>query len=172
MKFHTALAAGVLSLLPLAASSAEAAAGKLVLEEFFNGSLTATGVFNNTRDGSKRMMKVAMRGKWDGKALTLREDFVYSDGERDRKTWVFTKTGEGRYVGTREDVIGTADVNQDGDAVRLSYVARVKTAKGDSYDVRFNDLLQLAGPRRVINTAQVTYFVVGVGNVELDIRKR
>jgi Protein of unknown function (DUF3833) len=117
-------------------------------------------------------MKVAMRGVWDGKALTLREDFVYSDGERNRKTWVFTKTGEGRYTGTREDVIGTADVYQDGDAVKLSYVARVKTAKGDSYDLRFNDTLTLTGPRQVLNTAALTYFVVTVGNVELNIRKR
>ena len=170
--FFRASIAAAFSLLPLFPSQSLAAAGKLVLEEFFNGSLTATGVFNNTRDGSKRTMKVAMRGVWDGKALTLREDFVYSDGERDRKTWVFTRTGEGRYVGTREDVIGTADVVQDGDVVRLSYVARVKTAKGDSYDVRFNDLLRLAGPKQVINTANVTYFIVTVGQVELNIRKR
>jgi Protein of unknown function (DUF3833) len=102
----------------------------------------------------------------------LREDFVYSNGERDRKTWAFTKTGDGRYVGTREDVIGTADVYQDGDAVRLSYVARVKTAKGDSYDVRFNDVLKLTGPKQVLNTADVTYYVLTVGNVELNIRKR
>ena len=172
MKFRTAFAAGVLSLLPLFFFDAHAASGKLVLEDFFNGSMTATGVFNNTRDGSKRGMKVAMRGVWDGKALTLREDFVYSDGERDRKTWVFTKTGKGRYVGTREDVIGTADVYGDGDAVRLSYVARVKTAAGGSYDVRFNDVLKLVGPKQVLNTAEVTYFVLGVGNVELNIRKR
>ena len=172
MTFKTLTAASILSLLPLAAAPSQAAAAKLVLEKFFNGSMTATGAFNNQRDGTKRGMKVAMRGVWDGKALTLREDFVYSDGERDRKTWVFTKTGEGRYTGTREDVIGTADVYQDGDAVRLSYVARVKTAKGGSYDLRFNDVLKLAGPKQVLNTADVTYFVVGVGTVELNIKKR
>ena len=40
------------------------------------------------------------------RSLTLGEDFVYSDGEQDRKTWRFTRTAEGRYPGMREDVIG------------------------------------------------------------------
>ena len=84
----------------------------------------------------------------------------------------FTKIAEGRYTGQREDMIGTADVMQDGNAVRLSYIARVKTAKGDNYDLRFNDLLRLVGPKQVLNTADLTYYVVGVGNVELNIRKR
>ena len=169
------LAAGVFAVLPLFASHADAAqraSNKLVLEDFFKGTMTATGVFNNTRDGSRRRMTVAMRGAWDGKALTLREDFVYDDGERNRKTWVFTKTGEGRYVGRREDVIGTADVYQDGDVVRLSYLARVKTAKGDSYDVRFRDTLAMAGPNAVLNTAALSFYVFDVGTVQMTINKR
>jgi hypothetical protein len=152
--------------------AAPAGAAPLVLEKFFNGRFQATGTFDNARDGTQRRMNVAMRGRWDGATLTLREDFVYSDGERDRKTWVFTKVAEGRYVGRREDVIGTADVTQDGDDVRLSYVARVKTKDGSSYDVRFNDLLRLTGPRTVLNTADVTYYVVNVGKVALEIRRR
>ncbi|PSC05932.1 DUF3833 domain-containing protein [Alsobacter soli] len=144
---------------------------KLVLEDFFRGPLRAEGVFFNTRDGSRRGIEVAMRGRWDGRTLTLREDFVYSDGERDRKTWRFTKTGDGVYVGTREDVIGTADVRQDGDAVKLSYTARVRTAAGSSYDIRFADLLRKTGPRAVINTADLSWLFFPVGKAELRIRR-
>lgn len=145
-------------------------ARKLVLEDFFRGPLVAQGEFVNTRDGTRRGLKVRMAGRWDGRVLTLREDFVYSDGEKDQKTWRFTKVGEGRYVGTREDVIGTADIVQDGNDVKLSYTATVRT-KSSSYPIRFADRLAMTGPRSVLNTAQLSYFFFNVGTVRLEIRK-
>src|SRR6478672_5092903 len=77
------------------AARAKASSSKLVLEDFFRGPLTAQGEFINVRDGTRRGVAVKMHGRWDGTTLTLLEDFVYSDGEKDRKTWRFTKTGEG-----------------------------------------------------------------------------
>lgn len=166
-------------LLPLGAGASRAADvptaashGKLVLEEFFRGNLVAEGTFTNTRDGSTRGLKVRMRGDWDGKTLTLVEDFVYSDGEKDRKTWRFTKVAEGRYTGTREDVIGTADIRQNGNDVLLDYTAKVTTKDGKSYNIRFSDVLSLIGPRTVLNTADLTaYWFFEVGKVRLTIRK-
>lgn len=163
---------GVLPVLaaPAVAREAPPVARKLVLEDFFRGPLLAEGEFVNTRDGTRRGVKVRMAGRWDGRVLTLREDFVYSDGEKDVKTWRFTKVGEGRYVGTREDVIGSAEIVQDGNDIRLSYVATVRT-KGTSYDIRFADRLALTGPRTVLNTAKLTYFIFDVGQVALTIRQ-
>ena len=151
-------------------ASAKEAPRKLVLEDFFRGRFVANGTFNNTRDGSKRGLKVAMKGTWNGKALTLVEDFVYSDGERDKKTWVFTKIAEGRYTGRREDVLGEAEIYNDGNDVRLKYVATVRSG-GAGYDVRFNDKLSVVDRRTVLNTADVSYFLFPVGNVELTIKK-
>ncbi len=143
-----------------------------MLEEFFHGNLVAEGVFTNTRDGSKRGLKVRMRGDWDGRTLTLVEDFVYSDGEKDRKTWRFTKVADGRYTGTREDVLGTADIRQNGNDVLLDYTAKVTTKDGKSYNIRFADVLSLTGPKTVLNTARLTaYWFFEVGNVRLTIRK-
>lgn len=168
-----AIVTAALSSTGAAAAAAPPAPGKLVLEDFFRGTLTADGTFTNTRDGTTRGLKVKMKGTWDGSTLTLVEDFVYSDGERDRKTWRFTRTGEGRYVGTREDVIGTADVVQDGNDVRLSYTARVTTKDGSSYRIRFADVLRLKDKRTVINTADLkAFFIVPVGTVDLTIRKQ
>ncbi len=36
----------------------------------------------------------------DGRRLSLFEDFFYADGERDQKTLIFERLGEGRYRGT------------------------------------------------------------------------
>ncbi len=147
--------------------------GKLVLEEFFRGPLTADGFFRSTVDGSVRGLKVTMRGTWDRRTqtLTLVEDFVFSDGEKDRKTWRFTRTGEGRYVGTREDVIGQASVVQEGDAVRLAYKATVRTKGGSAFDVSFDDVLIKTDARTVRNTATVGWWFFTVGEVDLTIRR-
>jgi hypothetical protein len=155
---------------PASARDIAPAAGKLVLEDFFRGPLIAEGEFLNTRDGTRRGLKVRMAGHWDGRVLTLREDFTYSDGEKDRKTWRFTKIGQGRYVGTREDVVGAAEVVEDGNDIRLSYTATVRS-KGSSYDIRFADRLALTRPRTVLNTAKLSYFFFDVGQVSLTIRQ-
>jgi hypothetical protein len=168
------LAIGLVAWLGAAPAQAKPPApftGKLVLEEFFRGPLVAEGEFLNTRDGSRRGLKVRMHGSWDGKVLTLVEDFVYSDGEKDRKTWRFTKVGEGRYVGTREDVVGDAVVLQDGNDVTLAYTATVRTKDGGSYNIRFKDRLALIAPRTVLNTAALSWFVFDVGSVKLTIRR-
>ena len=146
---------------------------KLVLEDFFRGTLTAEGTFTSTIDGSVRGMKVVMKGTWSPKTatLTLVEDFVFSDGEKDRKTWRFTRTGDGRYVGTREDVVGEAEVRQDGDAVRLVYKAVVRTKSGSSFTVSFDDLLVKTDRRTVLNTATVKWLFFTVGEVDLTIRR-
>jgi len=157
---------------PAIASDAPPAAPRtLVLEEFFRGPLLAEGEFLNTRDNTRRGVKVKMHGSWDGKVLTLVEDFVYSDGEKDRKTWRFTKVAEGRYVGTREDVIGEAEVLQDGKDVTLAYTATVRTKDGGSYSIRFKDRLALVAPRTVLNTATLSWFVFDVGRVNLTIHR-
>jgi hypothetical protein len=145
----------------------------LVLEEFFRGTLHAKGSFTSRIDGSKRGLDVVMKGTWDRKTQTLKlvEDFVFSNGEKDRKTWYFRKTGPGTYVGTREDVLGEARVWQDGPVVRLAYKARQKTKGGSTFDVRFDDVLRQTDAKTVINTATVHWFFLTVGDVELTIKK-
>ena len=173
MLYRRLAVAAVLSLLAaVPAFAATPAPQKLVLEQFFRGPLVASGTFVNTRDGTTRGLKVRMNGHWDGTTLTLVEDFVYSDGERDRKTWRFTKVAEGRYTGTREDVLGTADRVQDGDAVRLSYTARVAVKGGGAYDIRFKDLLVQTDRRTVRNTADLSFLFFDVGKVDLTIRRQ
>ena len=148
---------------------AEAAGRKLVLEDFFRGHLLAKGSFSNRWDGSHRDVRVDMLGHWDGHVLTLAEDFFYADGERAKKTWTFTKIGEGRYVGHREDVIGAADVYQDGNDVRLEYQARQAVQNGGTYDLTFRDRLEQTSKTEVLNVADVKLLFFDVGRVELKI---
>jgi Protein of unknown function (DUF3833) len=140
-----------------------------VLEKFFVGDLTAEGSFTNVWTGARRDFNVKMKGRWDGVMLTLKEDFAYSDGETDTKTWVFTKLGEGHYAGTREDVVKEADVQAgDNNDITLNY-----TAKLGGFDLDFSDRLIRVDPATVHNTADV-YFLgfIKIGEVDLTIKRK
>lgn len=144
-------------------------AKKLILEEALVGRTLGDGVFVNSFTGGETKFSVIIDGAWDGKVLTLVEDFTYSDGLQERKTWRLTRSVDGVYGGVREDVIGTADVRQDGNGVRLDYYVTLSTGLGD-IDVRFQDLLYLNADGSIANKAVVSKFGLRVGRVDITMR--
>lgn len=141
-----------------------------VLEEDLLGATTGVGQFT-TITGADRGFTAALNGTWDGTTLTLVEDFVFDDGETDRKTWRLTKVADGEYVGTREDVVGEARGFVDGDAFRLEYLVDLPLDDGGSRRVRFKDVLVTQADGSVLNKANVSWRGVRVGRVELVITR-
>lgn len=141
----------------------------LVLEKALAGRTLGEGVFVNSFTGGETKFSVVIDGTWDGKVLTLVEDFAYDSGVKERKTWRLTKTAEGRYDGAREDVVGTASAYQDGAGVRLDYVVTLETGLGD-IDVRFQDLLYLNSDGSIANKAVVSKWGLRVGRVDITMR--
>lgn len=141
----------------------------LVLEKSMVGHSVAEGMFINALTGGETKFKADINGTWTNNVLTLVEDFTYTDGTTERKTWRLTKTGEGRYSGTREDVIGEAAVFQDGNAVRLDYEVTLSTGLG-GIDVRFRDLMYLNEDGSISNTATVSKLGLRIGRVALTMQ--
>ena len=150
-----------------AASSALAADFRL--EDYFRGTTYADGQFSAI-NGVTRDFKVQLTGRWNGKTLTLVEDFTYADGERDRKTWRFTKTGDGRYSGTREDVIGATTVRITGNTARFNYSVYLDS-KNQSNRVRFFDRMVLRRDGTVLNNALVLKFGFPVARTRVEFRR-
>jgi hypothetical protein len=170
-----AIAASALAPLPAQAaqrkSPAPDAAPRLVLHEWFRGPTHAVGRFRNGFTGAERILAVDLFGRWNGRTLSLFEDFFYADGERDQKTWFFKRIGEGRYVGTRDDVVAPADVTTPSpDTVRFGYTADLKLASGVTR-LDFDDTLTLRADGTVFNKAYVSRFFIPLGDVELVFRK-
>jgi len=138
----------------------------LVLEEFFPGRTVGQGVFTNSWTGSERRFDVVIDSTWDGRTLTLVEDFVYADGEKDRKTWRLERTAPGTYVGTREDVVGQARAWTEGKVVRLEYSVSL-----GGWTVDFSDVLALNPDGSLINKAVVGKWGLRVGRVVLDLKR-
>jgi hypothetical protein len=141
------------------------------LEGFFTGKTVGKGAFTSAIAGVNRPMTVFTTGRWDGRTLTLREDFVFADGEKDVKTWRFTRISPGVYEGEREDVIGKAVVRQVGNTVQLTYSADVRSKDGSVTRLDFADTIAPIDRKSVINKAVVSKFGVPVGEVLLTFRR-
>ena len=163
---------GAASLATLAAGAGAHAAGqRLVLHEWFRGPTHAVGRFRNNLTGDERKLAVDLMGRWNGRVLSLFEDFFYADGERDQKTWFFERVGEGRYIGKRDDVVAPTDVTTpQPDTVRFGYTADLKLASGVQR-LDFDDTLTLRADGTVFNKAYVSRFFIPLGDVELVFRK-
>ena len=141
-----------------------------LLERDLAGKTVGTGSFSAIT-GQKRGFTAYLEGSWDGETFTLAEDFVFDDGETDKKTWVLKKTGDGRYEGAREDTVGTAIGFQDGDVFRLEYFMQLGGENGGGRKVKFRDIMFKRADGIVINHATVGYWGLNVAKVELEVKR-
>lgn len=143
---------------------------RFVVEEYFAGKTKAWGIFEDRFGTLRRDFIVEITGTWDGKTLTLDEDFTYSDGEKDRRIWSIVKKDEHTYEGRAGDVVGTATGLAYGKALNWRYDLDLKVGDG-TWRVAFNDWMFLADKDTLINRARVTKFGLEIGQVTLFFRK-
>jgi hypothetical protein len=143
----------------------------LVAEEFFNGQLTAHGVVKNRAGKVIRYFNADIKAYWRDGIGTLEEDFVFDDGERQRRVWTLTPDGEGGYRGTAGDVVGPGTVTVAGNAMFLDYVLRIPWGD-DTLDLRIDDRMYLVNPDILINESRMLKFGVQVGAILLVIERR
>ncbi|MCB1842473.1 MAG: DUF3833 domain-containing protein [Halioglobus sp.] len=143
----------------------------LRLEAFFDGPLSAHGVVKNRSGRVIRSFNAEIAAYWEGDTGTLEEDFVFDDGEEQRRVWTLTRTGEGSYTGTAGDVVGEAALALAGNSLFMDYVLRIPYGD-DSIDVRVDDRMYLVSPTVLINESVMSKFGVRVGSLLLVIERR
>ena len=143
----------------------------LVPEEFFDGQLTAHGVIKDRGGKVIRTFNADIKAYWKDGVGTLEEDFVFDDGELDRRVWTLTPDGPGRYLGTAGDVVGEGIVTVAGNSMFLDYVLRIPWGDG-TLDLRIDDRMYLVNPNVLINESAMKKFGLQVGQILLVIEKR
>lgn len=145
----------------------------ITLIDAFQGRTVGRGLFSVPLAGVERGFDARLHGTvrtvQGVETLTVIEDFFFDDGETDRLTWVFARTGPGTWTGVREDTVGSADVVETGDEVRLSYIADV-VSRGETTRLGFADVIYRRPDGVVINEAVVTRFGLPVGTVSFELR--
>lgn len=143
----------------------------LDLQQYFNGVLDAYGVFTDRSGAVVKRFTVVMRCRWQGDEGVLDEDFSYSDGTKQKRIWRLKKLADGRYTGTADDVVGTAQGQARGNAFYWTYTLRLPV-DGSVYDVQFDDWMYLMTDTVMLNKATVRKFGVRLGEVTLSFAKR
>lgn len=143
----------------------------LNLEEFFEGRTLAYGQFQDIFGTVRRRFEVEINGTWDGKTLTLVEDFVYEDGSTEQRVWTLLKTGADTWRGTAPGVIGEAFGEERGDAFNWRYTIDLPVPDG-TLRVTFDDWMWLLSEDRLLNRAYMKRFGVDIGEVIITFEKQ
>ena len=143
----------------------------LDLRQYFNGTLEAHGIFQDRSGEVVKRFTVIIDASWQGEVGTLDERFTYSDGSTQRRVWTITRTGEGRYVGRADDVVGEARGEEAGNALRWRYVLALPV-DGKIYNVDFDDWMFLMVDRVMLNRSVMSKWGFRLGEVTLSFYKR
>jgi hypothetical protein len=175
LRFTRRALLGLSALAPLSACATVPASPRgpllpVTLVDAFQGRSRGEGVFRAPIAGIERRFAARLDGRLRGDTLTVVEDFRYDDGQEDRLTWVFARTGEGTWDGRREDTVGIAKVTEDGREIRLAYKADFRSASGVAR-LGFSDVIYRPEPGLVVNDAIVTRWGLPIGTVRFEIRR-
>jgi hypothetical protein len=147
----------------------------LDLQRYFNGTLEGHGMFQDRSGQVQRRFVVTIKASWAGDVGTLDEDFLWSDGKREKRVWTLRKaagdaTGA-RWVGTAADVIGEARGVVSGNALNWTYTFDLKSEDGKRYEVAFDDWMFLIDERVMLNRAVMSFYGFRVGEVFISFRR-
>jgi hypothetical protein len=139
-------------------------------EVFFNGPMTAHGVVKDRKGRVIRHFNAEIVGRWEGNTGVLEEDFIFDNGELQRRVWTFVLGKDGRLTGTAGDVVGEAKGRISGNAFFLKYVLRVPY-RGRDIDLTIDDRLYLTDENTLIAESIMKKFGFRVGEILLVMRK-
>ena len=142
----------------------------LDLAAYFNGRVEAWGMFTDRSGKVVKRFTVVMDCKWQGDEGVLDEDFSYSDGSKQRRIWKITRGPDGRYTGRADDVVGDAQGQARGNALRWNYTLALPV-DGKTWNVQMDDWMYLMDDRVLLNKTMMTKFGIKLGEVTLSFRK-
>jgi hypothetical protein len=146
----------------------------LDLARYFDGPLAAHGVFTDRFGRVQRRFTVALVGRWAGDTGVLEEDFAYSDGTTERRVWRLARAGADggvtRWRGSAADVVGTAEGEAAGNALRWRYTLALPVG-GRTWHVDLDDWMWLVDERTLLNRAVMSKFGIRLGEVTIAFTK-
>lgn len=151
----------------------------LDLRNYFNGVVDAYGVFTDRSGRVVKRFVVEMKCSWQGapgqEVGVLDEDFLYSDGTKQKRIWTLQRApgsgAQGVYSGRADDVVGQASGEERGNAFYWSYYLNLPV-DGRVIVVRFDDWMYLMNDRVMLNKASMSKWGVHLGEVTLSFSKR
>lgn len=140
------------------------------LAAFFSRPVQAWGMFQKRSGEVVKRFHVRIDSRREGERLILDEQFLYSDGTRQQRTWTLVPDGPGHWRGTAGDVIGEARGEVAGNALRWRYTLDLPV-DGRHWQVDLADWMYLMDEDTLINRSRMSKLGVEVGQITLFFRR-
>lgn len=154
----------------------------LVLNQFFNGELSAHGILKNRSGEVSRYFNVTMTGSWDDEGIgTLAEKFIFDDNSIEFRTWTFTPTlipgdknnnfkSHIQYQASAEDTLAATMIDLSGNTFFMNYDLLINY-QSDEIAVNIDDKMYLINDNVMINESVMRKYGIEVGYITLTIIK-
>jgi hypothetical protein len=143
----------------------------LDLARYFDGTVDGWGMVQDRSGKVLRRFTVVIQGRWTAESGTLEEDFVWSDGKRERRVWEIRRAGDGRYVGRAADVVGEAQGVAAGNALQWRYVLQLPADQG-GYKVDLDDWMYLVDDKVMLNRSTISKFGIRFADITISFSRR
>ncbi|MFB1016081.1 MAG: DUF3833 domain-containing protein [Alteromonadaceae bacterium] len=140
------------------------------IKSYFSGDIVAWGMIQDYSNKVNRRFCVEIKGTWEANEGTLAEKFYFNDGEISYRNWQLTKKANGTYLGTAEDVVGTAIGKHQGFAFQFTYDLLLKI-DDETYQVSMDDWMYQIDDYRVMNKTTISKLGIDVAEVTLFFDK-
>ena len=143
---------------------------ELILEDYFNGNIDVWGTVEDRSGNLIKSFKAIIKASWDDNVGVLDEDFIFSDGKKQKKIWKIKKLPDGTYEGEAGDIVGKAIGNSYGNALRWNYIMDLEV-DGSNYNIEFDDWMWLLDKKTLVNRSYMKKFGIRVGEISIFMRK-
>ncbi len=141
------------------------------LFNYFSGKTYGWGIVQDRRGVLLRQFEVTIEGSIDDSGnLVLDEDFLFNDGEKQKRIWTISRLDQSSYSGRAGDVIGEADGRSAGNALNWKYDLALDV-DGSTWKIRFDDWMFLQPDGILLNRAEMSKFGFLVGEVTIAFSK-
>jgi hypothetical protein len=133
---------------------------------FFDGPVSAWGVFEDRSGRLRRRFTVDLDGQPAGESITVEETLRFDDGETERRVWLFKRHDGLRFSATGTGIVGRVEGMAAEGGARMRYRLEMRI-KGRAVTVDLDDRYYSVDGQRLINRATVSKFGVRLGEVTI-----
>lgn len=144
---------------------------KFIPQEYFNGKLLAYGLVKDRSGKIIKTFKATIVGSWDDNGVgTLDEDFIYSDGSKQKRVWTLIPQKDGTFIGRANDIVGDSILRVNGNTLMIDYTMEVPY-NDSTINIDVKDWLHLQEDGVVLNHSKMKKFGFTVGELVITILK-
>lgn len=140
--------------------------------QFFTGSTVSNGVIESREGRPKEVVTTRTSGRWQGDALRLEQDLVFSVSKPQHRSWRIRKLDAHHYEATANDVVGTVKGIAYGNVFHWRFALNLSPGN-PLVRVRLSQWMYLQPDgKTMVNHSTITKFGIVVAQVTEQFRKQ